>query len=866
MSYCAIHLRAQEHARSMLSFSAVLFVSLLTVGCSGESDSAAGDVQLHEVKAVANQYVELRLTGVAESPEPPGYKPPSVWMPMDDIAPEGSEVEAGDQLLSLSIKLAEIWTERRQLDIDLTHTQLKLKQFQTARDIADLEWQRTEFDKQHEVLDARIAATRKKDQAELEIARLKLARAQQTLAEAERRVDRLRSLAVKGVANPRELRLAEADFERARQQVRVPEVELETLETTTGVITRRILQADRDALALELGNEEHVEGVFRQIATLRHKQELNALVVSKKLRREQRKQSQDRQTMADNALRAEIAGVVRHRDDGLTPGQRIWSMSTVMFILRDEDMGFTFDVPIRWRNLIEVAGASDPEAGQVYVDVPQLQIERLPARVRSISALPHKTPSGRAYRCHVAISEPLAGLREGMQVDCVLLVPVPTKVVEIPSWAVADPGDPSVIMADGARRAVEGRLIGHRFVVYEGLEAGEQIRARADADRQPVVRLGGMVRPRQNRDLWVPWAVEIEEMVPDGTYVEKGDFIAEVIPIREHRYMREREDGEEVLEQAEAGLAVARIEAEAELAKAYVAWRKATLAVDKARLRHLLARYGSYEAEQIGGDVQMAMANIDVTAKTRELTDIEDPSIRSAVSGHQIRDHRLSVEHARLAVRKTELGAAYAERQRDWLSVWQAMEDVDVAQDEADALRADYSLARENYHLTLARAHDQYQRSMDHGRRIIRRIDERTVHAPFSGRVFYHFDDWPWRGREYRPLKTGRRLRTHHPFFMPKGIDREVRIEVPVRFYGRFAMDEEVPVHVPVLGLEAVKGTIRAISHHFHISELARDEYFVRGVVGAPPMVFTITVALALTDDQARAARPGVTAWMEIES
>ena len=84
--------------------------------------------------------------------------------------------------------------------------------------------------------------------------------------------------------------------------------------------------------------------------------------------------------------------------------------------------------------------------------------------------------------------------------------------------------------------------------------------------------------------------------------------------------------------------------AQAELAKAYVAWRKAALAVDKARLRHLLARYGSYDQEQTAGDVQRALARIDVTVKTIELTDIEDPAIRAAVSGGSATSSICSIE------------------------------------------------------------------------------------------------------------------------------------------------------------------------------------------------------------------------------
>ena len=840
---------------------ALFAVALIAAGCG--SDRGDPQIALHEAVAVGEPYVVLQLRGVAVNREPEAYESVIEDLPVAGLVPEGSMVKPGDMLLQYDAQVIEGRTARRQTDVRVTQARLQWQQMQSGQQIAALDSQRQDLEHEQVIVDARMEATRRRDESELNIAAVELKRAQQTLAHAEQHRKRLRALPP-DLVKPADMRQAEDACELAGQAVRLPQMRLEYLQSYTGSTSRRLFQIDRDALSVELGDEEHREGIFGQIEGLRHKQQLHAIAAGKSLNQMRLHNELEAELMADNVMRARTAGVLKYREGGLRISQRLPG-SSAMFVLRQEDMGFAFDLPVRWRNLIGIAGPDDPHAGRVDLDAPQLGVAGLVGRVESISVLAYPSRSGRAYRCQVRLGQPLAELREGMFVDCAMRVVVPEGALSIPAWTVRDPGDPWVTMADGSKRPVKGQLIGHRFVVFEGLTAGEKVRARGEPDPADRVRLRGVVRPVEARQLNVSRKTEIIEMVPEGSFVEKGAVIATL------SYATQSSDKEAEWvywaknnrEKAATELAIARVEAEAVVSKAYVAWHKAVLAVDRSRLESLIARYVSFDEEQTAGDVELHRARIAWRAAEHRLVEAQDASAAGTLAAQQLRDVRLKRDHARIAHDAAKLEAVAALRQRDWIAVWEEQEEAFAAEEAAEVLRYEYSLQRENLHLILARALDTYLVTTDRVHQILAWLDNVTVHAPIAGRVYYNVDTWT--GRGYRQLKTGRRLRTTCPFFIPVDLRREVRVEVPVRFHGRFEKGQHVPVQLSVLSLGTVEGTVSSISHHFHPSELTSEELITRANVGPPPMVFTMTIALSLNEQEAEAVRPGVTAWLELD-
>ncbi len=844
---------------------AMSLTPMTIVGCGNDSSDALHDGTLHEAVGVEDEYVDLKLFGLAVNHEPESYKPTVAWTPVGDVMPEGSEIEEGDALFTIDPVVPQERSTHFQKEIDQEKVKHDLARLETEQQLGELDDERREYELNLAVLEARIEATRVRDESEIEIARLKVKAAMNNFEQSKLGLQRIQTLARRGVAAGRQVEKARDEFELARQGMREPEGELDYLLNVTYATTRRLLQIERDELlvALGAGGEESTSGVFGQIEALRRKAAFQAASSSGRTLSLTREQKRDLMVLEDSAIRAESDGVLRHRERGVRRGDRL-RMSSAVYVLRDEDMGFTFALPLRWRDLVTTADVNDPAAGRVFVDVPQLGVERAPGRVSGISALPYQSEIGRVYRCYVRLEQPLGELREGMQVDCSLPVKLPAKAVAIAAWAVGDPCQPIVTMADGSRRPITGRLIGHRFIVFEGLQAGEHVKAMPATEPSHRVRFEGLVEPVETRHLQVPWRVEIVDMVDDGSFVEKGQVVATLARTRNDPNEDPLEDAVLLRIESASRMEIARIEAEAELAKTYVAWRKAALAVEEAQLESLVARYVSYEGEAVAADVKMHKAQIAYGEAERKLADLTDEAAGLTVSEHQVRNGRLWRDRTYAGLNQAKLQSVAAIRTRDWLEVWEKQAEAYDARHAAEAARHAYSLQREMFSLAMNKATEAYESAADRARELIDRVESETVRAPFAGHVYYNFDDWG-RRKSGRALKTGRRLRTTRPFHMPLDRRRRVSIEVPARYYQQFQDGAVIEVHASVLGEQPVQGRISRVSRHFHVSEMAADEQFARGMTGAPPMVFTLKITLELTDEQLKIVKPGVTASVEIE-
>ena len=110
----------------------------------------------------------------------------------------------------------------------------------------------------------------------------------------------------------------------------------------------------------------------------------------------------------------------------------------------------------------------------------------------------------------------------------------------------------------------------------------------------------------------VPHGVEILEMVAEGTTLRKGDVVAHLAKAEQDA--RKEAEAEEALEKrdtAGAQLDIDRVRAESTMVAGYVAWKKADLAVRKARLEHRVERYGDNEEERVSGDATLHRARLD---------------------------------------------------------------------------------------------------------------------------------------------------------------------------------------------------------------------------------------------------------------
>lgn len=840
----------------------LVMAAAMLPGCGGEKP--ADFMAVHSVTSVGAEMVTLSLNGMVVGHEPTGHRAINPWIPIEALQPEGVEVDRGDAMIGLSDEAAANAVRLRDLEISEGQAEQDATVASTEQTIRKIRDEQVELRQQIALFDAQIAATHRRDDEAIAVARLEVELSGQRLDAASAHLDRIRRLG--SIAGAVEARDAARRQALAEQAVRVPEAELEYLESVTRSISRRLLQLDRQVAAITLGGSDTEGGLGAAIAVLETSREAEIKVGVEALKRMQRYQVRDTALLQDNQVRAKVAGVIRYRVGGLSVGGRP-RRSTAIYVVRPEDLALEFDLPERWRHLVTVFDSDDPVAGRVRVDVPPLGVRDVEARVRSISMKPYPTRRGRAYRCHVQFDRMLPGLRDGMTVNVRVPVRVSPGAVQIPRWAVSGNVDRWVRMADGTRRRVRGWAVGTQFIIEEGLRVGEQVQAVVAKDANGGSRITGIVEPQESIQLGVPWRVEIIEMVGEGSMVRKGDVVATVFRLRGDM-MRDTYD--ERIAQAHlegaSELKVARMEALSALRDAYAAWQASQTTIARARLVHLVERYGSFDQQQIAGDVALVQARIALGESRHALSDLEAAAEADIVSVHEVREGRLEVDQAVLRLQKQEVAAAASLRMRDWITVWEKQEASGIAYEKADELRSAYSLQREEYQLAMARAQDNYQSKQDHAQRLRVKKEEEIVRAPFDGRVFYNFDDASWRTPRYRPLKIGRRLRTTYPFYMPVDDRRVIRLEVPLRFYRRLSEGADVAVHLSVFGGRPVAGKVLEASPFFHPPRVGADEYVARGMLGVPPMVFSVTIGLDLPDNDASQVPYGVLAWIHLDA
>ena len=836
-------------------------VAALVLACVVGCGRAASDdgPALVEVVKVEGDHVALTLRGQAVNQVPEGYRSPLRRLPIEDLVPDGARVTRGQTLFKVNRSAVRHRARYRERRIRTSRARIDVTRAEAGRKSEELQGQRDDLERQERVIEARIAATRDRDEQELAVARHKVQAARRKVDEAQARLARVSRLADEGVMARRLVEEARDEHERAVQALRGPSDHLDYLESITGAVSRALLEIERAGVRIDLGTPEQRKGVFGALAAMQRRAEVDEILNDRTLQYHERRMKLQERVLADSALRAESDGIVRHRS-GLAEGSRSGGASA-MFVLREENMGFTFDLPVRWRNLLSVAGAAQ-DIG-VRVDVPQLRLRGREGRISSVSAMAHDTPAGQVYHCRVELSRPIDGLLEGMHVSCAISVPVPPDARVVPAWCVNDAGDPFVMLPDGRRQAISGRRIGNRFVVLDGLEPGQRIRARPDMASARTLRFDGVIRAPRIVDLEVPWGTELVDMVDDGSFVRKGDVVAQLSFVRDDLADSRLDEADQVRQRGAAQYELARVEADIEVADALSAWRKAELAVRRLRLEHRVLRYASGLGE-VDADAKSEIARIALRGAERELSDLGEGDESFTTSAQAVRGARLKVERSRLELARTELEAVASARHRDWIAVWERRVEQDEAEDEARALRDATRRSRMKRQIAVSRAESRRQMTEDEYRRQVRAARMITVRAPITGRVFHHYNSW---NREHaQTLRIGDRLHNNMPFFMPKDDRRELRVEIPARYHGRIAVGDRLPVRISVLAGERLTGTVRAISRHLHRSAVMRRSEVETTAVGVPPRVFTVTIDLELSQEQAGRCLPGLTAWTEIDA
>ncbi len=830
-----------------------LALSALLLGLAACADPppAAGPSALHRVGRVERPYLSLRLAGLVANRAPEGYAGRGRDIPTVAVAEEGLAVEPGDPLWQVDAQYLGARRERRERELVIHRQRQRRRQLGLEQQLVERRAWRAATRERLQVIEAGIERTRSRDAEALAIAERTTAHRAAAPALERERFARLDALTGRPGDDPSARRRARDNLERERGRLRVAEAELALLRSNSRALERARLELDRELVRSELGLDEPASD-YDEIATIAQRLELEAVDEGNRMRRLERESEQDATLLDTPAVRARSHGRVRHAGQRIGPNAR-FDTATVLFVLRDRDMGFVVDVPERWRDLLHPASPAEPERGRVLVDIPPLGLRDLPGHIDAVAAVPLDGPHGSTYRTTIALDAPQPGLSEGMRVDCRLLVPVAARAPVVPVWCLVDRLDPAVVLADGRRQAISGRLIGSRFVVADGLEPGTAIRRRSASAGPAPQRLHSTVEPVASRDLEIPWRREILDMVRDGSAVERGQVVAVIGDGRRGGAVDPLEEAAFEREKADAAYGIARIEATARLVAARLAWRKAVIAAQRRRLDLLAARAAVDPAAVIRAVEATAAAQRARQRAEAERRDARLQHRAGTLSTHDLRAAELAVERAQRTHAAARLAEVAARRAVDRLELWSLTAELRAARDQADAARRDLAAARLHHQQELHAAELAHRRSYDRAHRWERAAEQTAVRAPFAGRVYY-------RNVRGEPLQLGERLRTTRPFFMPVDHRRQVRFAVPAHRYGDYALGDPIPLRVPLLGTRPVAGRVSAVARHFH-----RPRETTAGDGAPVGRVFTLTIELDPELCRTRRIPPGIGAWMELE-
>jgi len=348
-----------------------------------------------------------------------------------------------------------------------------------------------------------------------------------------------------------------------------------------------------------------------------------------------------------------------------------------------------------------------------------------------------KATRGMARQVHLSLDpEDAARLRLDSRVRVIARIAIPPSVTWVPAHYVVRENDADTVInaGDGHTHTLTGFRVGDTYIVTAGLEPGMRVRATEDVsgDAAACMRFEGEVRPGPHTELVGPprtWG-RIKSLLPDGSRVEKGDWIMTLHnPFVEERKKRSEHDKrlaqQRYLEAAEERR-VKAIAANMEHETRVLAERKARIVLralaEPDPVAEISAR-NTFESAQIAGDDARqafeVMRKADVFSATR------------------LREAAFDMKSRRVERDKRHLGLVRVLRARDWLKQAQAQTDWTIASRELGVRDLVLQLARQEEEVARLKSRLELDANLrDHG--FAERFERaRVVHSPAGGRLLY---------------------------------------------------------------------------------------------------------------------------------
>lgn len=849
--------------RRLASPLAAILAAALT-GC-GDPPQVTADAQRLVTAEAVDGELALRVKGWIDNRSPVPYGPGLSWMPFADVVSDGARVSPGDVLVHHDTTMLTEWITGQRAELAQITADMARQRLDRERSLDELQLQAVALRADQGIRTAKLAADHRDEASGRRLAGLQAAEAAAVLVRAERTLVAVDELAQRGRVPALDVIRARTARDQARFQAAAAARAAHEWDDGAQAIARQRLELAAERTRREL---EGASGIDGRIEILRRLIEQELAMAGEDQRRVSLELEQRQAFAADPVLRSTAAGTVRLRDANVKRGAKLPS-TPCLFVLEDESMMAYIRVPEPLRDLAAVWTPEHPELGRAELSVPASGEAALAGRVVSIAAAPERIPSGgRAFLAVVRIDADdakLHALKPGMGVICDLLRPV--HGAALPAWAVHvadDPREPLATLTSGATTRLHGLESGGRFIVTEGLAAGDQVIALADARRTGPIerprRLAGLVEPaevvpvRLKTGYW-----DVAEVVPDGAAVIAGQRIARLTKNAwwiEPERLRWQGDSRRLY--ADAQRASSRLRADQTLADATKAWRDADLDMRDARLAWQATGLDNAARQFEEAELTRAAAEAAADQAHAAAVAAADPRVAVSLSRSAIADLTLADARAKTAVLRARLDAAAARSPAVVDRLTSAATFVEALA-KADDARSAWFVARTTHAQQLDRAEHEYARQADERAREMRELDDEEVFAPASGRVFH---------RNNVPFKSGDTLNTNEPFrILPDATDgspvpRRLNVEVPAHLAGTWQPGAAVRVRVP--GVGSFAGTVQTVGTWYGTSTAGRDEADAGGTSTAvDEQVFNLSVRFLVPADQAEHVLPGMTAHVE---
>ncbi|MBR4416036.1 MAG: efflux RND transporter periplasmic adaptor subunit [Victivallales bacterium] len=748
---------------------------------------------------------------------------PVRWLPLSELIPDGTLVKK-DQVI------ARFNTEYTQFELDSQLLEEAVIDANLQRRLANIENNNIDMDDQMGELDDKLKT------AEAKLARLLSEPNPDDVRIAEGR-QRIAAL---------NLKAAQKDYDKAQDRFKrgmISRAELDADEETLQQNQIKKLFADRElqttkepydlpgsihSTRLEIENcKLEIEKLAFEIKEQKKISEIQRVGASSQKKHKEREIKEKQDDIQKSEVKAPIDGYVSHNrvdNEELTVGMKMWPNFAFMEIPDLSTIGFQGELHESDRKYFN-------DGDEVIVRLNGRLQQPLVCKLRSISTLSHdiadKKNAGwgdeqklgvKVFDLIIQKTEEASWLRPGMVGTAELKASKPLEGPTVPLQFVHYIDGKHYISFEGVYTEVTGTPINSWFVLDDAVWEGrtvtmhgklvnkvmenqqEEKRFSASGELDPVRKTDVIVPPIG----WWPWP-KVTWLVPEETYVKKGDVVAKLDPQERQKQIDRIETNAASVrascEEAEKNVEITRINGEFKLKMA-----KNTLEIARQTAKNTLEIFNPlpiYRAEMNRdlAKVNLLSAKRKVDREEARETPTMSPAELQKLKRNQ-RRMELNLEKAQLNLDKAIEGATQIARSKARLNLKSAENTYELT---AKTVQFDNVSAQREFEQTKQRLEEVEQRL----RRRKEERDNHTIYSPADGIICYNKVR---NGNVFAKIAIGNTVGPRFNIMsIPDLSEMEMKVEVPEKYYSQIKDGMEVEVRVPSLTNAHLPGVVTSV-------------------------------------------------------